>query len=126
MTRFIAPALVVLVAAAIAGEPPAPLPPPDAPVGKIAVAVGGAVTYDGVPITIDELGTRLAELKRRNGRGWYYREPGEEGLPAAAKAVLDLVIANKLPISLFTKPDYSEYVTQDGQTKTRDVGPRPK
>ena len=127
MRRTSLVAVVVLVAAAaFAADAPAPLPPADAPIGKIAVAASGAVTYDGAPVTIDELGKRLADLKRRNGRIYYYREPSTDW-PPSAKQVLDLVIENKLPISLFTKPDYSEYITSDGQThKTHDTGSGPK
>ena len=97
---------------------------PDTPVGKIAVAASGAVSYDGVPVTLEVLGERLADLKRRNGHVFYYREAGDrEPTSSTPEKVLDLVIGNKLPISLFRKPDYSEYLGSDGKPHPRE--PRP-
>jgi hypothetical protein len=50
---------------------------------------------------------------------WYYREGAGAELPPEAKQVMKLVVDNKLPVSLCTKPDFSDYVDGKGVSHPR-------
>jgi len=93
--------------------------PAAAVVGKIAVTAKGDVTFDGKPVTIDVLKERLADLKKRSGEVWYYREAGRREPPAQAMQVIKLVADNRLPVSVSTKPDFSDVLLPDGSTRPR-------
>ena len=93
--------------------------PPDAVIGKIAVSANGAVSLDGKPIAVAALKERLTDLKKRNGVVWYYREAGDREPPSQAMQVMKLVIDARLPISMSTKPDYSDVLLPDGSTRPR-------
>jgi hypothetical protein len=89
------------------------------PVGKIAVTAKGAVSFDGAAITLDVLKQKLADLKRHDGVVWYYREATSGEALAQAIQVVRLVVDNRLPISMSTKPDYSDVLLPDGTTRPR-------
>ena len=91
----------------------------EGPVGRVAVTATGSVSFDGKPVTLHELNTRLVELKRGNGVVWYYREAAHGEPPKEAMEVMKLVADNRLPISMSTKPDYSDVVVPGGGTKPR-------
>jgi hypothetical protein len=97
-----------------------------APVGRVAVAATGAVSFDRKPITLEALRKKLADLKRRNGEVWYYREDPAREPTSQATAVLKLIVESKLPVSMSTTPDYSNVVMPDGTTRPRDSRPRPR
>jgi len=90
-------------------------------VGKVAVLQNGAVSYNDEPVNLQELNAYLAALKLQNGVVWYYREAPEKSAPSISTQVVQLVIDNKLPISLSTAPDFSTVVLQDGTIKSRQV-----
>jgi hypothetical protein len=112
--------LAVLVVSILLGYgPPAQAQSDDHPIGRIAVTTKGVVSLDGATITLDALKTRLADLKKRNGEVWYYREAGRRDPPTQAMEVIKLVMDHNLPISLSTKPDYSDEVLPDGTVRAR-------
>jgi hypothetical protein len=81
---------------------------------KIKVTTGGAITADGQSVTLDQLATKLAELKQAGGEVWYHREnPAGEPHPNAIK-VIELVVEHKLPVKLSAKPDFSDAVDGKG------------
>ena len=90
-------------------------------VGKVAVLQSGAVSYNGEPVNLQQLGARLAALKSQNGVVWYYREAPEKSAPPISTQVVQLVTENKLPISLSTAADFSTVVLQDGSIKPRQI-----
>ncbi len=96
----------------------------DGPIGKIAVTARGVVSFDGAAITLDGLKLKLADLKKRNGTIWYYREAAGSAPSAEATAVLRLIAESRLPISLSTKPDYSDVVLPDGTIRPRALSGR--
>jgi hypothetical protein len=91
----------------------------EGPIGKIAVTASGVVSFDGAAVTLDGLKSRLADLKKRNGEIWYYREAAGSTPSAQATEVLKLIAESRLPISLSTKPDYSNVILPDGTTRPR-------
>jgi hypothetical protein len=95
------------------------------PVGRIAVTAKGAVTFDGTTVTVDALRVRLADLRKRDGVVWYYREAASGPPPPQAAEVIKLVVEQRLAISMSTKPDYSDVLLPDGTTRARDPSGRP-
>ena len=112
---------VVVIASVLVGEPRmhAQAKTGEPPVGKLAVTAKGAVSFDGTAISIDALKAKLADLKKRGGVVWYYREAGTSEPPTQAMEVMKLVAENRLPISMSTKSDYSDVVMPDGSTRPR-------
>jgi hypothetical protein len=96
----------------------------EGPIGKIAVTAAGVISFDGVAITLDSLKLKIADLRKRSGTIWYYREAAGSAPSAEATAVLRLIAESRLPISLSTKPDYSDVVLPDGTTRPRAPGGR--
>ena len=99
--------------------------PDESVVGRVAVTATGALAFDGMVVTVDVLKQKLADLKKRNGVVWYYREWGKGEPPAQAMEAMKLVIDNRLPISMSTKPDYSDVLLPDGTTRPRPGTRRP-
>jgi hypothetical protein len=86
---------------------------------KISVLSTNSVLLNGKEVGPDELSEALSEAEKLNGVVWYYREnPGGEPPPAASQ-VIQMVIDKKLPISISTKPDFSDYVDENGNAKIR-------
>ena len=96
----------------------------EGPVGKIAVTAAGVVSFDGAAITLEGLKSKLVDLKKRNGTIWYYREAAGSAPSTQATEVLNLIARSRLPISLSTKPDYSDVVFPDGTIRPRALGGR--
>jgi hypothetical protein len=94
--------------------------PTASPVAKIAVT-SKSVTFDGAPVTLEQLKLKLADLKKRNGAVWYYREAstGQGDPPPQALEVIQLIVDQKLPVSLSTKPDFSDVVDDEGEVSPR-------
>lgn len=86
---------------------------------KISVLSTNIVLLNGKKVGPNEMMSALSEAKKRNGVVWYYRENPEEEPPPAASQVIQIVIDNKLPISMSTKPDFSDYVDENGNSKPR-------
>jgi hypothetical protein len=81
---------------------------------KVAVMADGRITVDGSSVTMDEVHSLLKGLAEQKGVVWYYREAGASEGPTQAE-VVKVVIQNKLPIRLSSKPDYSDTIGPDGQ-----------
>lgn len=89
------------------------------PVAKVAVLASGAIQFNGQPTTPAALDEEFKRLKAQSGMVWYYREnPGAQPHPNAA-AVIQLIIKHQLPVSMSTKPDFSDYVDKDGVSHPR-------
>jgi copper chaperone CopZ len=82
---------------------------------KVSVLSTGDISADGQKVTIAELAAKLAKVKAASGQVWYYREDAGGEPPAAAIQVIRLVVDNQLPISLSTKPDFSDRVDESGK-----------
>jgi hypothetical protein len=86
---------------------------------RISVLLNGDVLEDGQKVTIDQLAASLARVKVANGGVWYYREAANQEPPPVAMQVFKLVMENRLPITLSTKPDFSNYIDDMGQAHNR-------
>jgi hypothetical protein len=86
---------------------------------KISVLSNGDILEDDHKVTFEQIATRLKEAKAANGAVWYYREAAGNDPPANAMKVMKLVVENRLPITLSTKPDFSDFVDMDGKAHPR-------
>jgi len=86
---------------------------------KISVLASGAILADGKPADLPQLEQLLSGTKENKGTVWYYREAAGGEPPRAAKSVLNLIVQNKLPISLSSKPDFSDWVDAKGISHPR-------
>jgi hypothetical protein len=91
---------------------------------KIAVFSSGVVLADGEPVDLDRLDEMLQSLKASGGAVWYYREPSP-GAEAAGMNVIKLAVKHKLPISLSSKPDYSDQLDAKGASHPRAASDSP-
>ena len=92
---------------------------PAAAVTRISVMASGKIFFDGKEVTLSAFKKALAGVKGKNGVVWYYRESGRGEPPAEAVQVFKLLVENKLPISLSTKADFSDYVDEMGKSHPR-------
>lgn len=91
----------------------------NAPTLKIAVMADGRIIVDGNPATMDSLRLSLKGLAEQKGVVWYYREAGQTQAPPEAAEVIQAVVDNHLPVKLSSRPDYSDFVGQDGRPRTK-------
>ena len=87
---------------------------------QISVTRFGKILVDGKETTLVQLDVMLTELKNNGGTVWYYREAGQGEPPVEAMEVIKLIAAKELPVTLSSKPDFSDYVGQDGRPRPRE------
>ena len=85
-------------------------------VARIAVLSSGAVQLDGRATTLSALDEELRKLKTEKGVVWYHRE---NSAPPQSTAVIQLIIKHQLPVSMSTRPDFSDYVDGKGVSRPR-------
>ncbi len=117
--RNIVPATIVLAACLSLTACPKSAPPAPPVVLKLAIMRDGSITLDGVRTPLEDLDAKLKELAEKKGTVYYYRETGAEEPHPNAMKVINTLKAHQLPVSLSSKPDYSDYVTPDGQSHLR-------
>jgi len=86
---------------------------------KISVLSSGAILADGKSTDLLQLEQVLRAATESKSVVWYYREAAVGEPPPTARAILDLIIQNKLPISLSSKPDFSDWVDAKGVSHPR-------
>jgi hypothetical protein len=87
---------------------------------KISVLATGDILLDGQPGELEQLDAVLERVQQSRGQVWYYREPAGVQ-PAAGLAVFQRVVQRKLPISLSSKPDFSDWVDGKGVSRPRSA-----
>jgi hypothetical protein len=92
----------------------------EANVAKVAVSRDGRITLNGHEATISEVRDALTKLASSKGVVWYYREGAEEEEPhPTAMLVISAIVDAHLPVSMSTKPDFSDVLLPDGTTRPR-------
>ena len=86
---------------------------------KIAVFTSGEIRADSKKVSLEDLDVLLAANAKKNGVVWYYREAGEEEPPPKATEVIKLVVKHKRPISMSSKPDFSDTLDENGNSRPR-------
>ena len=89
------------------------------PVLKVSVLASGSILLDSDAVSLDQLRERIEAQKAARPVIWYYREAAQGEPPAEALQVMKLVVENRLPISLCSKPDFSDYVDRKGVSHPR-------
>ena len=88
-------------------------------VARVAVFSSGAVQLDGRPTTLPALDEELRKLKVAGGVVWYDRENPASEPPSQGSAVIQMIIKHQLPVSMSTRPDFSDYVDDKGVSRPR-------
>jgi hypothetical protein len=88
-------------------------------IARVAVFSSGAVQLDGRPTTLPVLDDELKKLKADSGVVWYHRQNPASEPPPQGTAVIQLIIKHQLPVSMSTKPDFSDYVDDKGVSRPR-------
>jgi biopolymer transport protein ExbD len=95
--------------------PPATVPTKSMkPKAEVKVLMDGSLFLDGQPSTLAMIDQRFAELAKSKGELWYYREAAQAEPPAVAIKIIDLAIKYQLPITMSSKPDFSDAVDEKG------------
>lgn len=90
------------------------------PVLRISVLTSGRVLVNDMESSLSEIKKALGNAKSEKVAVWYYRESSRGEPPPQAMEVLKLVIENDLPISMSSKPDFSDYIDEKGQSHPRN------
>ena len=88
-------------------------------VTRVSVFSTGKLLLNDRPATLAAVEAEFKAVKRNNGLIWYYRENARAEPPPEAMAVIELAGKYGLPISLSSKPDFSDYIDQHGNSKPR-------
>ena len=95
---------------------------PTPQVVKVAVLRDGAILVDGVPSDGEQLKRRLSEAGQR-ARVLYYRDDSDRDPSSSAERsmtlVLETAMSARVPISLSSKPDFSDMVDGQGVSHPR-------
>lgn len=86
---------------------------------KVGVMKNGDILINGNKSNLKQLKEEFIKLQEKKGEVWYYREAGEGEPPAIIYKVMDILAECKLPITFSSKPDYSDYVGEDGISHPR-------
>jgi hypothetical protein len=86
---------------------------------RISVLSSGKILLDGKKATVSEVKKALTRANSEKGAVWYYRESGKGEPPVEAIEIFKFMVESKLPISLSTKPDFSDYIDDQGQSHPR-------
>lgn len=91
----------------------------EGPVAKVAVFADGRITLDDEDASISDVKARFQELAGIGGTVWYYRADATGEPHRNAMLVVEAVVEAQLPMSLSSKPDFSDVVLPDGTTRPR-------
>jgi len=83
------------------------------------VLSSGRILLEGKKATLARVKKALAKAQSARSAVWYYRESGKGEPPTEAIEIVKLVVAHKLPISLSSKPDFSDYIDDEGHSRPR-------
>jgi len=89
------------------------------PILRLSVLASGKVFLEGKESSIPDIRKALEKTKANKGAVWYYRENGKGEPPPQAMEVIKLIVEYKLPISMSSKPDFSDYINENGQSRPR-------
>ncbi|MGH7796557.1 MAG: hypothetical protein ACREQ2_16950 [Candidatus Binatia bacterium] len=91
----------------------------DAAVTRISVLMTGKILLGAKEATVSDVKRALDRAKTERGVVWYYRESGKGEPPPEAIEVFNLIVENKVPIILSSKPDFSDYIDEKGLSHPR-------
>lgn len=86
---------------------------------RISALGSGKLLLNGKESSLAEIKTALEKARDDKGIIWYYRENPRSEPPPQAMEVVKLIVANHLPVSFSSKPDFSDYIDEKGQSQPR-------
>lgn len=86
---------------------------------RLSVLKSGKILADGRAVSLQELDRLLAANAQRDGIVWYYREAGQDEPPPEAMEAIQLVVRYRRPISMSSKPDFSDVIDEKGTSHPR-------
>jgi hypothetical protein len=89
------------------------------PKAEVKVFANDELFVDGQRATLDAVDQRFSELAKSKGVVWYYREAPQAKPPPVASEVIKLVIKHRLPITISSKPDFSDTLYANGVSHPR-------
>jgi hypothetical protein len=92
----------------------------EAKVAKISALSDGTILLNGAPADASAVDAEFTRLKKVGGAVWYYRQNADQEPNPKAMSIVELIVKHRLPVSMSTKPDFSDYVDGNGHSKTRD------
>jgi hypothetical protein len=86
---------------------------------RVSAPASGGLLLDGKPADIRTIDAAFQRLKASKGTVWYHRENARAEPSPEAISVIKLVVQYGLPVSMSTKPDFSDYVDASGHSQVR-------
>ena len=90
-----------------------------APITRVSVLSSGKILLDGRAATPADVAQALEQTKTKRGGVWFYRASAGAEPPSEAVEVFKLIVDYKVPVSLSTKPDFSDYIDDHGIARPR-------
>lgn len=88
-------------------------------IAKVHALADGSINLDGRHTTLDEL-QRILSKAHGQVAVWYYRDHAHREPTEGQMNVIKTIIDNQAPISMSTKPDFSDVVGPHGQSGPRN------
>jgi hypothetical protein len=88
-------------------------------IARVSILGSGKVLLNGREADLADVDVEFKRLKQVKGEVWYYRENPQSEPGPKAVAIIRLVVENALPVSMSTKPDFSDYVDFEGKSHPR-------
>lgn len=79
----------------------------------------GTIMVDGKPVTLAQLKAELTRIKEAKGAVLYYREDAIQEPTEQQQIVFLQIVKAQVPISLSSKPDFSDVIDENGQSHPR-------
>lgn len=86
---------------------------------EVQVSSAGDIRVDGTPMSIDQVDAPIAKIANESGSVWYYRQAATGEPHTNVMRVLELVMKYRVPISMSSKPDFSDYIDEKGVSQPR-------
>ena len=119
MRHVIAGLFIACVLSACTNEAPSEVVSMPENVARVGVSADGRISLNGKDASLQDVQEAFADLAKDGGVVWYYREAADAEPHPNAMLVVQAVVEARLPISMSTKPDFSDVVSPDGSAKPR-------
>lgn len=110
LSRIVA-ALLCLIVFSVSAQPSS--------VARVTALASGKLLLNGSPAELATIEAEFQRIKKSQGEVWYYRENSQTEPPVQAMAVIKLVVQYGLPVSMSSKPDFTDYIDGDGRSQER-------
>jgi len=87
---------------------------------RVQTLRSGVVKVDGQPVTLKGLAEALAQIKSKSGGVLYYREGADQEPTEHQNEAFKAIMSARVPISMSSKPDFSDAIGADGRPHPRN------